>query len=170
MQWLPWCFSRQVSPTSLRKETHWAWTRAQHQSQGVRYKDRKPGPWHIKELSTGEFAVNFWHNPLEYLGFPVGSDVKESGCNAGHPGSILGLGRSPGEENGNPLQYSCLENPMDRGAWQATAHGVSKNQTRLKRLSMHARYKPQVIFQQAWFCFLHLSIHLKYKTQILVKL
>ena len=53
----------------------------------------------------------------------MGSDGKESACNAGDPGSIPGLGRSPGEGNGNPLQYSRLENPMDRGAWQATVHG-----------------------------------------------
>ena len=50
--------------------------------------------------------------------FPGGSDGKESACDAGDLGSILGLGRPPGEGNGNPLQYSCLENPMDRGAWQ----------------------------------------------------
>ena len=49
-----------------------------------------------------------------------GSDGKESACNMGDLGSILGLGKSPGEENGNPLQYSCLRNPMDRGAWWAT--------------------------------------------------
>ena len=59
-------------------------------------------------------------------GFPHGSVGKESACNAGDPGSIPGSGRSPGEENNNPLQYSCLENPMDRGAWQATVHGVAK--------------------------------------------
>ena len=64
-------------------------------------------------------------------GFPGGSDVKESACNAGDPGLIPGLGRSPGEENGCPLQYSCLENPMDRGAWRATVHGVAKSQTQL---------------------------------------
>ena len=56
-------------------------------------------------------------------GFPGSSDSKESACNAGDPGSIPGLGRSPGEENSNPLQYSCLENPMNRGAWQATRVG-----------------------------------------------
>ena len=49
----------------------------------------------------------------------------EPACNAGDPGSIPALGRSPGEGNGNPLQYSCLENPMDRGAWRATVHGVA---------------------------------------------
>ena len=60
-------------------------------------------------------------------GFPGGSDGKESACNAGHPGSIPGSGRSPGEGNGNPLQYSCLGNSMDRGAWQAIVHGVTES-------------------------------------------
>ena len=59
-------------------------------------------------------------------GFPGGSDDKESTCNAGDLGSIPGLGRSPGEGNGNPLQYSCLENPMDRGAWWAIVQGVAR--------------------------------------------
>ena len=63
--------------------------------------------------------------------FPGGSEVKASACNAGDLGSIPGLGRSPGERNGNPLQYSCLENPMGRGAWWATVHGVAKSRTRL---------------------------------------
>ena len=60
------------------------------------------------------------------MGFPGDSDGKASACNAGDPGSIPGLGRSPGERNGNPLQYSCLENSMDRGAWQATVYWVAK--------------------------------------------
>ena len=64
-------------------------------------------------------------------GFPGGSEVKASACNAGDLGSIPGLGRSPGEENGNPLQDSCLENPMDRGALWAIVHRVAKSQTRL---------------------------------------
>ena len=64
-------------------------------------------------------------------GFPGGSDGKESACNAGDVGSVPGLGRSPGEGDGNPLQYSCLENSMDTGAWQATVHGVAKSGTRL---------------------------------------
>ena len=63
--------------------------------------------------------------------FPGGSDGKASVYNAGDPGSIPGSGRSPGEGNGNPLQYSCLEYPMDGGAWWATAHGVAKSRTRL---------------------------------------
>ena len=55
--------------------------------------------------------------------------VKASACNAGDPGSIPGLGRSPGEGHGNPRQYSCLENPMARDAWWATVRGITKNQT-----------------------------------------
>ena len=66
------------------------------------------------------------------LGFPNGSEVKASASNAGDLGLIPGLGRSPGEGNGNPLQYFCLENPMDRGAWWATFHRVAKSQTRWK--------------------------------------
>ena len=73
----------------------------------------------------------FWGDPLDEGRFPGGSDSKESACNAGDSGSILGLGRSAGEGNGNPLQYSCLENPMDRGTWQATAQGVAKSHWRL---------------------------------------
>ena len=72
------------------------------------------------------------------MGFPGGSDGKDAACDAGNPGSIPGSGKSPGQANGNPLQYSCLENPMDRGAWRATVHRVEKNQTRLKQLGMHA--------------------------------
>ena len=64
-------------------------------------------------------------------GFPGGSDGKESTFNAGDLGVIPGLGRSPGEGNGYPLQYSCLENSMDRGTWRAILHGVTKSQTKL---------------------------------------
>ena len=63
------------------------------------------------------------------LGFLGGSDGEESACNAGDPDSIPGSERSPGEGNGNLLQHSCLENPMDRGAWQATVHEVAVSQT-----------------------------------------
>ena len=61
----------------------------------------------------------------------IGPFGKESVCNAGDPGSIPGSGRSPGEGNGNPLEYSCLENPMDREAWRATVHWVAKSWTQL---------------------------------------
>ena len=61
------------------------------------------------------------------MGFPGGSVVKNPSANAGDAGLIPGLGRSPGEKNGNPVQYSCLENPIDRGAWQTTVLGVAKS-------------------------------------------
>ena len=67
--------------------------------------------------------------PLKWclkMGFPAGSAVKNLSANTGDMGSIPGLGRSPGEGNGNPLQYSCLGNPTDREAWWATAHGLAK--------------------------------------------
>ena len=63
------------------------------------------------------------------LGFPEGSDGKESACNARDPGSIPEWGRSPGGGNGNTLQYSCLENAMDKGAWWAAVHKVTKDMT-----------------------------------------
>ena len=65
------------------------------------------------------------------MDLPCSSDGKESACNEGDLGSIPGSGRSSGEVNGNPLQYSCLESPVDRGAWRATVHGVAKSQTGL---------------------------------------
>ena len=64
------------------------------------------------------------------MGFPCSSVGKESASSAGDLGSIPRLGRSPGEQNGNPLQYPCLENLMDRGAWWAAVHGVTKNWAR----------------------------------------
>ena len=67
--------------------------------------------------------------------FPGGSDAKASVYNAGDLGSSPGLGRSPGEGNGNPLQYYCLENPMDRGAWWATIHGVAESWTQLSTIA-----------------------------------
>ena len=72
---------------------------------------------------------------MEYIllgTFPGGSEVKASAWNEGDPGSIPGLGRSPGEGNGKPLQCSCLEKPRDRGAWWVAVYGVKQSQTRLK--------------------------------------
>ena len=69
---------------------------------------------------------SIYRNAPILKGFPGNSVGKESACNAGDQGLIPGLGRSPGEENGNRLQHSCLENPMDRGAWRATDHGVAR--------------------------------------------
>ena len=68
-------------------------------------------------------------------GFSGGSGGKESTCNMGEPGSISGLGRHPGKGNGTPLQYSCLQNLMDRGASWATVHGVAQSRTQLERHS-----------------------------------
>ena len=71
-------------------------------------------------------------------GFPGGSDCKESTYNAGNPSSIPGSGRSPGEGNDNPFQYSFLENPMDRGAWRAAVHGVAKSWTHFSDYHFHS--------------------------------
>ena len=71
------------------------------------------------------------YNTLSKLGYFGSSDGNESACNAGDQSSIPGSGRCPGEGNGNPLQYSCLENSADRGAWWATVHGMAKSWTRL---------------------------------------
>ena len=75
------------------------------------------------------FCICFSVPPFTPLGFPGSSADKESACNAEDLGSIPGLGRSFGEGNGYPLQYSCLENSMERGAWQPTVHRVAKSQT-----------------------------------------
>ena len=80
---------------------------------------------------------------LQHSGFPGDSEGNESTCKAGDPGSIPGSGRSPREGNGNPLQYSCLENPMDRGAWQATIYSITKNQTQLSDKHFHFRFTLQ---------------------------
>ena len=82
------------------------------------------------------------------LGFPGGSEVKAFACNAGDLGLIPGSGRSPGEGNGNPLQYSCLRNPMDRGDWWPTVHRVAKSGTRLSDftlLSLFSHWASQVV-------------------------
>ena len=100
---------------------------------------------------------------ISYL--PGRSAGKESACNAGDPGSTPELGRSPGEGHGNPLQYSCLENPMDRGACRATVLGVTKGRTRLNnehwlslsriflppQVSMHQEFESYVLIA-GWFC------------------
>ena len=91
------------------------------------------------QLTTSNFT-NQWILILILLsngawGFPAGSVVKNLPANAGDSGSIPGSGRSPGEGNGNPLQYSCLGNPMDRGVWQATVRGVTKESDTTQELN-----------------------------------
>ena len=92
------------------------------------------------------------------MSFPGGSDGKASVCNAGDPGSIPGLGRSLGEGNGTPLQYSCWENPMDGGAWWATVHGVAKSWTRLSNFTFTFMGK---IIRQCQLGRLKISLSLK---------
>ena len=83
--------------------------------------------------------IKYAYHNIHYLathksaiqGFPGSSDNKESACNAGDLGSTPGLGRSPEGGHGNPLRYSCLENPMDRGAWRTAVHRVTKSWTQL---------------------------------------
>ena len=93
--------------------------------------------------STGSQSVGQDCSNVE--GFPGGSDSKEAACNAEDSGLIPGLGRCPGERNGNPLQYPCLENSMDRGAWRATIRGVAKSWTQLSNCkevqSVHPKKK-----------------------------
>ena len=81
--------------------------------------------------STKRYRRDFYRNYVKSK-MNWGLDGEESACSVGDPGSILGLGRSPGEMNGYPLQYSCLENSMDRGAWWAVVHGIAKTWTWLR--------------------------------------
>ena len=106
-------------------------------------------PWGHKELDAAERLT------LSLLGFPHGSEGKESACNAGDLGLILGLG-IPGNGNGCPLRYSCLEDSMDRGAWWAVVHGVTKGQTHLSNLRFHdclflPSFSPVILFKRRVF-------------------
>ena len=87
-------------------------------------------------------------NLKEKVGFPGGTVIKNLPANAGDAGSIPGSGRSSGEGNGNPLQYSCLENSMDRGVWRATIHGVTESDT-TERLSIRTYIHPHFTFEEA---------------------
>ena len=106
---------------------------------------------------SGRKEICWWS--LIYMGFLHGSDGKQSACNAGDLSSIPGSGRSPGGGNGNPLQHSCLENPMDRGAWQATVHGVAKSQTWLSDWHFHFQ-RVDTVPTTAWICLDQLLCHL----------
>ena len=88
--------------------------------------------WTLEYFLKNKYLLSIYYAPSPILrGFPGGSEVKTSLCNAGDPGSIPGSGRSPGEGNGNPLQYSCLENLIEEGAWWAPVHGITKSWKRL---------------------------------------
>ena len=116
---------------------------------------RRGRDWHCRNWASAYFLTFYsWsqtgcgacrciiqHILIYYMDFPGGSYCKASSCNAGDLGPIPGSGVSPGEGNGNPLQYSCLENPMDREAWQTTVHGITKSRTRLSDFtSLHMNY------------------------------
>ena len=85
-----------------------------------------------------------------YYDFPGGSDGKASAYNVGDPGLIPGLGRSTGKGNGNPLQYSCLENPMDGGTWYDTVHGVTKSWTQLSNFTFPVSIR-QLLLGLPWW-------------------
>ena len=93
---------------------------------------------------------------IQVMGFPGTSDGKESACNAGDPGSTPGLGRSPGEGNGNPLQDSGLENPTGRGLCRATVHGVAQSRTRLS--DFHTSDTTQYLSLPFWLILLNMII------------
>ena len=132
--WSPWC-SRSEQIKMMASHSDWV-----SGLQQVRL-----SPWGQGALATEHTAGVCPNQP----GFPGGSVSKEPACSAGDLGSIPGSGRSPGEENGLPLQYSCLENPMDRGAWQDTVHGVTKRWTPWKLLSMSTKpYKKYKILRR----------------------
>ena len=90
-------------------------------------------PWRLHYMGIVDQIIDNWRLicPPALLGLPCWLSGKVSACNAGDPGPVPGSGRSLGEGNGNPLQYSCLVNSTDRGAWWATVHGAAKSQTRL---------------------------------------
>ena len=94
--------------------------------------------WTAREIPRIKFLMMEFQTCNNRKGFPGGSVVKNYPANAGDTGSVSESERSPGEENGNPLQYSCLGNPMDRGAWQASVYGVTKSQTRLSNRTITA--------------------------------
>ena len=122
-------------------------------------------------------SLNIWSTifEIQYLiivssGFPGGSDSKESPCNSGNPGLIPGSGRSPGEGNGNPLQYSCLENSMDREVWWATVHGVAESDS-TEQLALHTslhcifRLKPPHLLVHL-FCTCSINIQFNSSTSL----
>ena len=115
--------------------TRWTWVWASPWSW---WWTRKPG---VLQATGSQRVRHDWATELNWTyihdrGFPGGSDGEESAYNAGIPGSIPGLGRSPGKGNGYPLQYSCLKNPMDRGPWQAIVHRAAKSWTQLSMMTM----------------------------------
>ena len=111
----PWTVAHQAS-LSMGFSRQECWSRLPFPPPGGFYPGMEPAHWQVGSLPLAPPRKTYI----------CGSDRKESACNAGDLGLIPGLGRSSGEGNGNPLQYSCLENPMDREAWKATVHGIAR--------------------------------------------
>ena len=109
-------------------------------------------PWEQPSLLNLKWKM--WLLVPALLDFPQGSDNKESACDSGDTGLIPRSGRSPGGGHGDPLQYSCLESPMDRGAWWAMVHGIAKRWTCLKQMDTHAHtHQPYyVLTASPWTC------------------
>ena len=132
-----WCFSFSISPSSeysgfISHRIDWFDLLA---IQGSLKRLLQHHSSKASILQHSAFFIVQLSHPFITIGKSHSSDGKVSVYNAGSPGSIPGLGRSPGEGNGNPLQYSRLENPRDGGAWWAAVSGVAQSRTRLKRLS-----------------------------------
>ena len=138
----PTCATSKPQPNSFtpRASTPMALFRVWMKSTVTHHILALPGALPDPSLSTP-----LCHHQLPNLGFPGGLNGKESACNAGDSGSIPESGRFAGEGIGNPLQYSCLENPMHRGAWWATVHRVAKSWTWLKQLSMLTHLKVYIL-------------------------
>ena len=133
-------------------ESGWAlWRRGRDPLALSSERQRKLVPTgHAGDVSTAALWSNKeWH--LMYMGFPGGSVVGNPPAMQGEMGLIPVSGRSPGEGNGNPLQYSCLDNPMDRGNWQATIHGVTKCQTWLSACAhTHTHTHTHLMYLEEW--------------------
>ena len=124
-----------LSVQEIAKRLKWLYQR-------IRKSVKRWCPWsERRQMMHGLGTLRTLAFALSEMGFPGDSDGKESACNVGDPDLISGSKRSPGEGSGNPLQYSCLENPVDRGAWQTTVCGVTKSQTwpKWEHAGMHAR-------------------------------
>ena len=121
------CFRSQVIPSHQQNALTWAFTSL------IKGFSSSSVPHFLYKSLRKRVVVWTLVSPISH---------KVSACNEGDPGLIPGLGRSPGEGNGNPLQYSCLENSMDWGAWWATVHGVAKSRTRLSEFTFHFHMGP----------------------------
>ena len=145
----PWCWERLGAGGEgddrgwdgwMASPTRWAWVWV---NSGSSWWTGRPG---VLQFTGSQRVGHNWATELNW----TDSHGKESACNMVDLGLISGSGRSPGGEHGNPLQYSCLENPMDRGAWQATAHGVAKRQTWLSNYTTLHYYFTNRVNSHIW--------------------